>query len=111
MNRKKLHSIWMRIGGVKNDRNPSLELSLCYLFTNSFLPGKLDTTCVWLGVGFPKQAPPAEQGRVGVFPRQGQQKFYGCVGLQICENSAVFSTLLHRQVLDLLDWPHGQMKF
>ena len=37
--------------------------------------------------------------------------FLGCVWLQICGNPAAFFTRLHRQVLDLLDWPEGQMKF
>ena len=42
------------------------------------------------------------------FPRQGLQKFSW---LRICGNPAAFFTLLHRQVLDLLEWPEGQMKF
>ena len=35
----------------------------------------------------------------------------GCVWLQNCGISAVFFILLHRQVLDLLDYQGGQMKF
>jgi len=35
----------------------------------------------------------------------------GCMRLQSYVNSAAFFTLLHRQVLDLLDWPEGQGKF
>lgn len=31
--------------------------------------------------------------------------------LQICGNPAVFFTLVHRQVVDLLEWLGGQMKF
>lgn len=42
---------------------------------------------------------------------RGNRNFSGCVWLRICGNSAVFFTRLHRQVLDLLDWPEGQMKF
>jgi len=58
---------------------------------------------VWLVVGvLIWSAPPAEQA---------PPSFPGCVWLRICGNSAVFFTLLHRQVVDLLDWPEGQMKF
>ena len=35
----------------------------------------------------------------------------GCGWLRICGNSASFRRDLHPQVVDLLDWPQGQMKF
>ena len=39
------------------------------------------------------------------------RNFPGCVWLQICGNPAAFFTLLHRRVLDLLDWPQDQVNF
>lgn len=35
----------------------------------------------------------------------------GCGWLQSCGNSAAFFTLLHRQVLDLVDGPEGRVQF
>jgi len=47
--------------------------------------------------------PPAEQCRGVFLPSRDDRNFSGCVWLRICGNSAPFFTLLHRQVLDLLD--------
>ena len=57
---------------------------------------------VQVGVLIVAPRPPNNAG--GVFlPSRDDRNFSGCVWLRIRGNSAPFFTLLHRQVLDLLD--------
>ena len=56
-------------------------------------------------------SPPPAEPRGGRSAWRDDGNCSGCVRLQSYVNSAAFFTLLHRQVLDLLDWPEGPMKF